>query len=74
MLSGPGRAPLAARLALAALAPATITLPELAPALLAPARLTAIELPSIAATEVAPGDRLVLETPGGGGYGPTDLQ
>src|SRR5437773_2197269 len=47
MLSGPGLAPLAARLALAALAPATITLPELAPALLAPARLTAIELPSV---------------------------
>jgi len=28
-----------------------------------------LELPSIAACEVAPGDRLVLETPGGGGWG-----
>ncbi len=27
-------------------------------------------LPSSAAREVAPGDRLLLETPGGGGYGP----
>jgi 5-oxoprolinase (ATP-hydrolysing) len=28
-----------------------------------------LELPSIAAAEVEPGDRLVLETPGGGGWG-----
>jgi 5-oxoprolinase (ATP-hydrolysing) len=31
-----------------------------------------LELPSIAACEVAPGDRLVLETPGGGGWGEVD--
>jgi len=28
-----------------------------------------LELPSIAGCEVAPGDRLILETPGGGGWG-----
>jgi len=28
-----------------------------------------VELPSIAATQVWPGDRLVIETPGGGGWG-----
>ncbi|MCH7995483.1 MAG: hydantoinase B/oxoprolinase family protein, partial [Planctomycetes bacterium] len=28
-----------------------------------------IELPSIACIGVEPGDRLVIETPGGGGYG-----
>ncbi len=28
-----------------------------------------VELPSIAAAELAPGDRLILETPGGGGWG-----
>lgn len=28
-----------------------------------------VELPSVAATQVCPGDRLVIETPGGGGWG-----
>src|SRR4029077_1800466 len=31
-----------------------------------------VELPSIAAAEVEPGDRLILETPGGGGWGEQD--
>ncbi len=33
-----------------------------------------LELPSIAACEVEPGDRLILETPGGGGWGPPDVR
>jgi 5-oxoprolinase (ATP-hydrolysing) len=28
-----------------------------------------VELPATAAVEVVPGDRFVIETPGGGGYG-----
>jgi 5-oxoprolinase (ATP-hydrolysing) len=31
-----------------------------------------MDLPSVAGCEVAPGDRLVLETPGGGGWGPAE--
>ncbi len=31
-----------------------------------------LELPSVAGCEVAPGDRLILETPGGGGWGPPE--
>jgi len=31
-----------------------------------------VDLPSIAAAEVEPGDRLILETPGGGGWGEQD--
>jgi 5-oxoprolinase (ATP-hydrolysing) len=31
-----------------------------------------LDLPSVAGCEVAPGDRLYLETPGGGGWGPAE--
>ncbi len=33
---------------------------------------TVVELGSIDACEMAPGDRFILETPGGGGFGPTE--